>query len=165
MGISLQYAKLRQLLINLSNAHIRLPLGCLIDLLNTSDSTYRLFKQALFSFLNVSSYNILHNFAIDRVNAISYTHLHLYAYPLTIIFFKIGCRESPACFIFFSLTTAPLYSALRTKLLSSAARIFADRWITMSVSQIASAFLFDTPFLLLEQSFISEFYLLASLFT
>ena len=59
----------------------------------------------------------------------------------------------------------PFYSAPRITLLSSAARIFADRWSSMSKSQIISVFLFGSPLLSLEQnndlffhvqSFISE---------
>ena len=52
------------------------------------------------------------------------------------------------------LLDCPLYSALRTKLLSSAACILADRWTTMSESQLISAFLFGAPFLSLKQNSI-----------
>ena len=38
----------------------------------------------------------------------------------------------------------PLYSVSRTNLLSSAARIFADRWSSMSKAQIISVFLFGS---------------------
>ena len=142
---------------------------------------------------NVSSFagafSSLYNFPIDRINAIIHTRLCSLNYYL----FKIGCRESPVClcgphpetvkhYFFY----CPLFSALRTKLPPSAARILADRWTTMFKSQILSAFLFGAPFLSLKQnsdfffhvqSFISEsmrfhrnvkkcmFHLLVSLFT
>ena len=41
----------------------------------------------------------------------------------------------------------PLYSASKTNLLSSAARIFVDRWSSMSKAQIISVFLFGSPLL------------------
>lgn len=41
----------------------------------------------------------------------------------------------------------PLYSAPRTNLLSSAARIFSDRWSSMSEAQIVSIFLFASQLL------------------
>ena len=41
----------------------------------------------------------------------------------------------------------PLYSAPRTNLLSSAARIFADRWSSMTKVQIVSVFLFGSKLL------------------
>ena len=59
----------------------------------------------------------------------------------------------------------PLYSAPRTNLLSSAARMFADRWSSMSKGQLYQFFLFGSQLLSLEQnndlfshfqSFISE---------
>ena len=130
------------------------------------------FKRALLSLFNVPSLNSLYNFAIDRKNAIIHTRLRLDACSLNYYLFKIGCRESPACLCGFHTETVkhflldcPFYSALRTKLLSSAACIFADRWTTMSESQLISAFLFGAPFLSLKensdlfshvQSFISE---------
>ena len=68
--------------------------------------------------------------------------------------FKIGCKESPACFCgFYNVSVkhffleCPLYSAQRTNLLSSAARIFADRWSSMSKAQIVSVFLFGSKLL------------------
>ena len=64
-----------------------------------------------------------------------------------ILILKIGCRERPACFCGFHTETVkhffhecPLYSAPRITLLSSAARIFADRWSSMSKSQIIPFF-------------------------
>ena len=62
--------------------------------------------------------------------------------------FKIGCKESPACLCGFYnesvkhfFLECPLYSAPRINLLSSAARIFADRWSSMSKAEIVSVFL------------------------
>ena len=76
-------------------------------------------------FFNVPSYNILYNFAIDRVNAISHTRLRLDACPLNYHLFKIGCREFPFCFCGFHTEIVmhfsfdcSVYSALRKKLLS-----------------------------------------------
>ena len=67
------------------------------------------FKQALFSFFNVPSYNILYKFAIDRVNVIRYTRLCLDACSVNYCLFqircKIRCRESPACFCGFHTET------------------------------------------------------------
>ena len=117
------------------------------------------FKKALFSFFNVPIYNVIYDFAIDRFNAIIHTRLRLDACALNYYLFKIGCRERPACFCGFLTETVkhfflecPLYSAPRITLLSSAACIFADRWSSMSKSQIISVFLFGSPLLLLEQN-------------
>ena len=61
--------------------------------------------------------------------------------------FKIGRKESPACFCgFYSesgkhfFLKCPLFAASHHKLLSSAAQIFADRWAYMSYTAIVSAF-------------------------
>ena len=96
-------------------------------------------KKALFSSYNVSSYNATFDFAIDRFYAIFHTRLRL---------------ESPACFCGFYnesvnhfFLECPLYSAPRTNLLSSAARIFADRWSSMTKVQIVSVFLFGSKLL------------------
>ena len=118
------------------------------------------------------SYNVIYDFAIDRFNAIIHTPLRLDTCALNYYLFKTGCRERPACFCGFQTETVkhfflecPLYCAPRITLLSSAARIFADRWSLMSKSQIISVFLFGSPLLSLEQnndlffhvqSFISE---------
>ena len=56
------------------------------------------FKKALFSSYNVSSYNATFDFAIDRFNAIFHTRLRLDTCALNYYLFKIGCKESPACF-------------------------------------------------------------------
>ena len=45
------------------------------------------------------------------------------------------------------LFECPLYSAPRINLLSSAARIFADRWFSISKAQIVSVFLFGSQLL------------------
>lgn len=112
------------------------------------------FKKALFSFYNVPSYNATFDFAIDRFNAIFHTRLRLDTCALNYYLFKIGCKESPACFCGFYnesvkhfFLECPLYSAPRTNLLSSAARIFADRWSSMSKAQIVSVFLFGSKLL------------------
>ena len=55
----------------------------------------------------------------------------------------------------------PLYSASRTNLLSYAARIFADRWSSMSKAQILSVFLFGSLLLSPEQILI--YFLMPSL--
>ena len=101
----------------------------------------------------------LYNFATDRRKAMIHTQLRSDACPLNYYLFKIGCREYPVCLCDFHTETVkhyfldcPLYSALRTKLLSSAARILADRWTTMSESQIISAFLFGGRLLSLKQN-------------
>ena len=52
----------------------------------------------------------------------------------------------------------PLYSAPRTNLLSSAARIFADRWSSMSKAQIVSVFLFGSKLLSPKQNSDLFFY-------
>lgn len=130
------------------------------------------FKKALFSFYNVPSYNTTYDFAIDRFNAIFHTRLRLGTCALNYYLYKIGCKESPVCFCgFYSetikhfLLECPLYSAPRINLLSSAARIFADRWFSMSKAQIVSVFLFGSQLLSSKQnndlfshvqSFISE---------
>ena len=106
----------------------------------------------------MSSYNVIYDFAIDRSNAIIHTRLRLDACALNCYLFKIGCRERPACFCGFQTETVkhfflecPLYSTPRITLLSSAARIFAaDRWSSLSKSQIISVFLFGSPSLSLE---------------
>ena len=112
------------------------------------------FKKALFSSYNVSSYNATFDFAIDRFNAIFHTRLRLDTCALNYYLFKIGCKESPACFCGFYnesvnhfFLECPLYSAPRTNLLSSAARIFADRWSSMTKVQIVSVFLFGSKLL------------------
>ena len=110
--------------------------------------------------LVITNYPVIYDFAIDRFNAIIHTRLRLYACALNYYLFKIGCRERPACFCGFQTETVkhfflecPLYSAPRITLLSSAARIlFADRWSSMSKSQIISVFLFGSPLLSLEQN-------------
>ena len=68
---------------------------------------------------------------------------------------KIGCRESPVCLCGFHTETVkyyvldcPLYSALRIK----RTVILADKWATMSESQLISAFLLGAPFLSLNQN-------------
>ena len=112
------------------------------------------FKKALFSSYNVSSYNATFDFAIDRFNAIFHTRLRLDTCALNYYLFKIGCKESPACFCGFYnesvnhfFLECPLYSAPRTNFLSSAARIFADRWSSMTKVQIVSVFLFGSKLL------------------
>ena len=86
--------------------------------------------------------------------------------------FKIGRKESPACFCAFYSESVkqlslkrPLFAASRHKLLSSAAQIFADRWTFMSNTAIVSAFLSGCPSLsynenkasfLLAQTFILD---------
>ena len=71
----------------------------------------------------------------------------------------LGCREGPVCFCGFHNETVkhfflecPLHSASRTNPLSSAARIFADRWSSMSKEQTLPVFLFGSPLLSLEQN-------------
>ena len=76
------------------------------------------FKQALFSFFNVPSYNILYNFAFDRVNAISHTC------------FCGFHTETVKHFFFTVLSILPLGQICS---LLRAARVFADRWTTMHV--------------------------------
>ena len=117
------------------------------------------FKKALFSSYNVSSYNATFDFAIDRFNAIFHTRLRLDTCALNYYLFKIGCKESPACFCGFYnesvnhfFLECPLYSAPRTNLLSSAARIFADRWSSMTKVQIVSVFLFGSKLLSSKQN-------------
>ena len=78
---------------------------------------------------------------------------------LTIVFLKwvvekaqfvfCGLRHKTVKHFFFE---CPLYSAPRTDLLSSAARVFADRWSSMSKAQIVSVFLFGSPLLSPEQN-------------
>ena len=98
-----------------------------------------------------------YDFVIDRFNAIFHTRLHLDTCVLNYCLFKMGCRESPVCFLCFFFVKhfffeCPLYSAPRTDLLSSAARVFADRWSSMSKAQIVSVFLFGSPLLSPEQN-------------
>ena len=104
-------------------------------------------KKVLLSFFNVPSYNATFEFAIDRFNAIFHTRLRLDTCALNYYLFKIGCKESPACLCGFYnesvkhfFLECPLYSAPRINLLSSAARIFADRWSSMSKAEIVSVF-------------------------
>lgn len=123
------------------------------------------FKKALLSSYNVSNYNATFDFAIDRLNAIFHTRLRLDTCALNYYLFKIGCKESPACFCGFYnesvkhfFLECPLYSAPRTNLLSSAARIFADRWSSMSKAQIVSVFLFGSKLLSPKQNSDLFFY-------
>lgn len=57
-----------------------------------------LLKKALISFHNVPTYD----FAIDRLNAIFHTRLRsVDTCPLDFYRFEIGCRENPACLLWF----------------------------------------------------------------
>ena len=47
---------------------------------------------------NVPSYNATFDFAIDRLHAIFHTRLRLDTCALNYYLFKMGCKESPACF-------------------------------------------------------------------
>ena len=69
-----------------------------------------------------------------------HTRLRLDACALNYFLFKIGRKESPACFSgFYSESVrhfflkCPLFAASRHKLLSSAAQMFADRWAYMPI--------------------------------
>ena len=97
------------------------------------------FKQALFSFFNVSCLNSLYNFAIDRRNALIYIRLRLDTCRPNCYLFKIVRREPPVHLCGFHTQTVrhyfldcALYSALRTKLLSSATRTFADNYVSIT---------------------------------
>ena len=151
-----------------------LSCGMTLVLTYVASNPLVLLKKALFSYYNVPSYNTTYDFAIDRFNAIFHTRLRLDTCALNNYLYKIGCKESPVCFCgFYSetikhfLLECPLYSAPRINLLSSAARIFADRWFSMSKAQIhvVSVFLCGSQLLSPKQnndlffhvqSFISE---------
>ena len=73
---------------------------------------------------------------------------------LTIIFLKQVAKKAVPAFVFSTTRQlgifcieCPLYSAPRTNLLSSAARMFADRWSSMSKAQLYQFFLFGSQLL------------------
>ena len=107
------------------------------------------FKKSLLSYFSFPAKNVLYEVVLDRFSSIIHTRLRLGACALNYYLFKIGRKESPAWFLFrvckaFFLK-CPLFAALRYKLLSSAAQIFADRWAHMSDTAILSAFLSGCP--------------------
>jgi hypothetical protein len=74
--------------------------------------------------------------------------------------FKIGCKLSAKCTCGFEIETinhyflhCPIFAAQRLKLLTSAARIFADRWLALSNSQIIKLFLFGSSLLSENENF------------
>ena len=94
----------------------------------------RVFKKSLLSYFSFPVKNSLYGVALDRFSSIIHTRLRLDACALNYYLFKIGRKESPACFCGFNLESVkhfflkcPLFAASRHKLLSSAAQIFADR--------------------------------------
>ena len=110
------------------------------------------FKKSLLSYFPFPAKNVLYEVALDRFSSIIHTRLRLHACALNYYLFKIGRKESPACFCgFYSdsvkhfFLKCPLFAASRYKLLSSAAQIFADRWAHMSDTAILSAFLSECP--------------------
>ena len=137
-----------------------------------STLSLRVFKKSLLSYFPFPAKNVLHEVALDRFSSIIHTRLRLDACALNYYLFKIGRKESPACFCgFYSesekhfFLKCPLFAASRHKLLSSAAQIFAERWAYMSYTAIISAFLSGCPSLsydenkvlfLLVQTFISD---------
>ena len=102
------------------------------------------FKKVLLLFVNEPSCNATFDFALDRFNAIFHAHLRLDTCALNYYLFEIhvgfcGFYNKSVKHFFLE---CPLYSAPRTNLLSSAGRIFADRWSSMSKAEIVSVFLF-----------------------
>ena len=110
------------------------------------------FKKSLLSYFSFPAKNVLCEVVLDRFSSIIHTRLRLDACALNYYLFKIGSKESPACFcVFYSESVkhfflkCPLFAASRHKLLSSNAQIFADRWAYMSDTAIVSAFLTGCP--------------------
>ena len=78
---------------------------------------------------------------------------------LTIIFLKQVAKKAVPVFVFSTMRQlgifcieCPLYSAPRTNLLSSTARMFADRWSSMSKGQLYQFFLFGSQLLSLSRA-------------
>ena len=97
----------------------------------------------MFSIFHIPKCKILFNFSLDRYSSIIHTRLRLDTCSLNFYLFKIGCKASPACLCGFEyesinnyLLHCPIFAAPRSRLLSSAAQILADRWLAMSELQI-----------------------------
>ena len=110
------------------------------------------FKKSLLSYFSFPAKNVLYEVALDRFSSIIRTRLRLDACALNYYLFKIGRKESPACFCGFYSESVKhfflkchLFAASPYKLLSSAAQIFADRWAHVSDTAILSAFLSGCP--------------------
>ena len=104
------------------------------------------FKNALFRIFDVPHYKRLFNFSLDRYSSIIHTRLHLNVCALNYYLFKIGSKPSIECLCGFEIESINHYflhcpfAAPRSKLLSSAAHILADRWYAISELQLLRLF-------------------------
>ena len=118
----------------------------------------------MFSIFHIPKYKSLFNFSLDRYSSIIHTRLRLDSCALNFYLLKIGSKASPACLCGFEYESinhyflhCPIFSVPRSRLLSSAAQILADRWLAMSELQIINVCLNGSS-LLSEDENVNIFY-------